>query len=122
MAIKYESILLNEQYIKELLNAFPEIKDKTYLCDIRHSDNLNSNSIYVSFYFQMANGYFAKGSTLRISDHNAFFEGVSFIVNPNNELSKSRKKSMVNILKSTLDSSKKRIAKFCLNKVLNDKN
>ena len=110
MAIEMEARLLDEDYVRVRLNDITEIKHKEIKVNIYHSDNIDSNSIYLDFYCkdtQEQNFKWNRCCTLRISDHHLpTYKSTQFIIDCGKVLTKKKKELFFRTLQNCVRKAK----------------
>lgn len=110
MAVETEIRFIDEDYVRVRLNDITEIKHKEIKVNIYHSDNIDSNSIYIDFYCKLPsdNGFkWSRNCTLRVSDHHlATYKSTQFIIDGNKIMTKKRKELFFRTLQNCVRKAK----------------
>lgn len=108
--------LLDIEYIENRLKEFSQIKTNRLNYTIRKSNREESKSIYISFWFVMLGNKISRQNQLRISDHQTRnLNLLDFVVNPDEILTKNKKKQFMNFLEKGILYALKQNFKFVIN-------
>lgn len=99
---------LDLEFTSNKLKAFKEISSGDIGVKVRHSDNAESNSIYVDFYKRNSKGQWFKQTGLRISDHiiSSRPQYTQFIIQPSEIINKKKKLMFVRCVNNCIKKTK----------------
>lgn len=108
--------LLDIEYIETRLRDFLQIKTNRLNYTIKKSNREKSKSVYISFWFVMLDNKISRQNQLRISDHPTKNPNLlDFVVNPDEILTKKKKKQFMNFLEKGILYALKQNFKFVVN-------
>lgn len=107
----FQSKLLDKDYIKSILNNYPEIRNKQVIVSFSDSNRIGSCSLYIIFSIprDLDGEKFLKGKTIRISDHiteKSPYEEI--IIKPYEILKVGQKRQFIKLLEHAICSCKKK--------------
>ena len=110
--------LLDKDYLTAKILEINNIKYGEIYFDIRESNRILSNSLYVNFYLKANDGKTYKTSTLRISDHlSKKCVHTQFIIEPDEYLTKKKKDKFLRTLSNCIDKAKQKFYFKEINKI-----